>query len=184
MTETYKSLAQKSIWTAIILFGIRLFIEWKWFAFSFDLYSCWGYAGEAIGITSVLTVAYEKWLWRYNKFESTPVLKKKYVGTLLSNYDNIHRSAELIIQQTLLSVHVTLISEESQSWSISSSIDNIGGTPQLIYCYHNKPKTEFRRRSEIHYGTAMLRISSPEKLSGSYYTDRNTGGDMEFTASA
>jgi len=183
MTETYKSLAQKSIWTAIILFGIRLFIEWKWFTLSFDLYSFWGYAGEAIGITSILTVAYEKWFWKYNKFESTPVLKKKYVGTLLSSYDNIQRDVELKIQQTLLSIHVTLISGESQSRSISSSIDIILGVPQLTYCYLNTPKTEFRHRSEIHYGTAMLCINSTEKLSGSYYTDRNTRGDMEFTAS-
>ena len=46
----------------------------------------------------------------------------------------------------------------------------------------NTPKSEFRHRSEIHYGTATLCLSDTKELNGQYYTDRKTIGDMHFVA--
>ena len=182
MKEQYKNFITKTVWCAIIIFVLLYILSWKFGAQIFSLYDTFGYAGEAIGLTTILMAIYEKWLWKYNKFEDTPVLNKVYEGFILSNYDGIKRDAILEIKQTLLSVHITLISGESRSRSISSSIDTILGEKQLTYCYLNIPKSEFRNRSEIHYGTAMLNITSQGNLTGHYYTDRNTRGDMEFTA--
>lgn len=140
-----------------------------------------GYASDAIGITVIFTALYEKVLWRFNPFEDTPKLAAHYHGILRSSYDNIERSATLNIKQTLLSVHVILLTEESKSTSLSTSIDIFFGEPRLTYCYLNVPTSKHREHSEMHFGTATLFISNPRKIEGQYYTDRKTVGDMIFT---
>lgn len=182
MKDQYTKFLSKALWTVLFVFFLRCLISWQSLFFSFSLYEIFGYAGEAIGIAALLLGVYEKWLWRYVPFEETPVLKKRYFGTLKSTYDNIEREVDLEIKQTLLSINIVLISGESKSKSISSSIDSILGEQQLIFCYLNTPQAAVRNRSEIHYGTAMLCIENPNKLTGQYFTDRKTTGDMIFNA--
>ena len=50
----------------------------------------------------------------------------------------------------------------------------------MIYCYQNEPGMDFREKSAIHYGTAILSLENPFTLKGEYYTDRNTTGSMYF----
>ena len=50
----------------------------------------------------------------------------------------------------------------------------------MTYTYLNNPMQQVRNRSEIHYGTTMLYIDSPDELNGMYFTDRQTTGDMHF----
>ena len=177
-----KKITSICVWIAIILFVLRCIISWESILEGVSAYDLFGYAGEAISAAVILSGLYEKFLWRLNPFESTPKLKKRYVGKLKSGYDHIERDASLEIKQTLLSVHVTLATNESKSKSLSASIDDILGEMQLTYCYLNTPKSEYRDRSEIHYGTATLTIANPQILEGQYYTDRKTNGDMLFTA--
>lgn len=177
-----KKITSICVWIAIILFVLRCIISWESILEGVSAYDLFGYAGEAISAAVILSGLYEKFLWRLNPFESTPKLKKRYVGKLKSGYDHIERDASLEIKQTLLSVHVTLATNESKSKSLSASIDDILGEMQLTYCYLNTPKSEYRDRSEIHYGTATLTIANPHILEGQYYTDRKTNGDMLFTA--
>lgn len=170
------------VWSALILFTLRCVISWESILKGISLYDLFGYAGEAISVAVIFAGVYEKVLWRINPFENTPKLAKRYIGSLKSSYDHIERDATLEIKQTLLSVHVTLITKESKSKSLSASVDEILGEMQLTYCYLNAPKSEYRDRSEIHYGTATLSITNPMTLDGQYYTDRKTNGDMVFTA--
>ena len=182
MKEQQKKLIDIAVWGAIIFFVLRCIISWKNIIAAFSLYDLFGYASEAIGIAVIFTVLYEKFIWRFNPFDSTPKLAARYSGTLKSNYDNIERDAVLIIKQTLLSVHVTMYTDESKSKSLSASIDEVLGEMQLTYCYLNTPKSEYRTRSEIHYGTATLSVSDSREIEGQYYTDRKTTGDMHFVA--
>lgn len=169
-------------WSAIILFVLRCIISWESILESVSAYDLFGYAGEAISVAVILSGIYEKFLWKINPFESTPKLAKRYIGKLKSSYDHIERNALLEVEQTLLSVRITLITDESKSKSLSASIDDVLGEMQLTYCYLNTPKSEYRYRSEIHYGTATLSLVNPKILEGQYYTDRKTNGDMIFTA--
>lgn len=180
MKEQYKSFLNKSIWVILVLFMIRCFVAWKLFDGGFSGYDLYGYAGEAIGVGTLIMCLYEKWIWRWMFFEKTPKLEKKYIGTFISNFDQVEREATLIIKQSLLFVHVEFRSGESISRSLTASIDDIMGVSQLTYCYLNTPDIAFRDRSEIHYGTAMLRIVEDGNLVGEYFTDRNTCGDMVF----
>lgn len=182
MSDQLKRIFNISLWLSILFFICRSLWSWKTIIAGVSFYDLYGYAGEAISFACMLTMFYEKVLWRYNPFESTPKLSKKYKGTIKSSYDNIERSAALEIHQTLLSVSVILISNESKSKTLSASIDDVLGEKQLTYCYLNTPKSEFRHRSEIHYGTATLCLSDTKELNGQYYTDRKTIGDMHFVA--
>lgn len=179
MKEQQKKLIKICVWSAIIIFVIRCVISWN-SIIGMSFYALFGYASEAVSIALMFAVAYEKLLWKINPFESTPKLAHQYKGTLKSNYNNVEKTALLIIKQTLLSVHITLITDESKSRSLSASIDEIMGEKQLIYCYLNTSKSEYRDRSEMHYGTAILSIVSCTTLDGQYYTDRKTRGDMFF----
>lgn len=182
MKNQYQKLLKISLWTVIIVFSVRCALSWQTIVNDFSLYNLWGYAGEAIGLASVFVILYERYLWRINPFEKTPKLAKQYTGTLTSHYDNIERPATIEIQQTLFSIKVFTTTSESKSASLSASIDDFLGETQLTYCYLNTPKTAYRHRSEVHYGTAILCIKNPQKITGQYYTDRKTLGDMTFTA--
>lgn len=182
MTKQQQEIVKIGVWSTVILFVIRCGISWKEILIGVSVYDLFGYAGEAIGFSVLIVGLYEKVLWRINPFEKTPKLAKRYVGILKSSYDNIERSASLEIKQTLMSVHVTLLTDESKSNSLSASIDEILGEMQLTYCYLSTPKSKYRYRSQIHYGTAILSVANPTDLAGQYYTDRKTCGDMTFTA--
>ncbi|MDF2882012.1 MAG: hypothetical protein K0R54_2569 [Clostridiaceae bacterium] len=180
MKEQFNKLLIKAVWIAIVLFTIRCLFSLESIKGSFSVYNFIGFAGEAIGITTIITTVYERWGWKLNPLEDTPVLCRNYIGTMLTSYDNIEREARLEVKQTLLSTNIILISGESKSKSISSSIDSVLGEKQLTYCYLNTPTAAVRDRSEIHYGTAMLCIENPKEITGQYFTDRKTAGDMYF----
>ena len=182
MEKKYGKIIHIGMWIALVLFVIRCVVSWDSITVSVTAYELFGYAGEAIGVAVILTALYERKLWRYNPLEEMPKLAGKYVGTFVSTYDNVTRDGTLDIKQTLTTVSVIFTTKESKSRSISASIDDILGEKQLTYCYINQPKSEFRHRSEIHYGTAILTISKDGSLKGQYFTDRKTRGDMEFVA--
>lgn len=182
MTENYKSFLTKSIWFTIGMFCLRCLFSQTKIITEFTLYDIYGYAGEAIAFSAIVILLYERWLWRINPFEKVPRLKRRYIGTLYTTYNDkqIEKSLELEIHQTLLSVKVVLVTDESKSKSISASIDKIQDEWQLVYCYINVPRANVRERSEIHYGTAMICIEDPKEMRGDYYTDRKTQGEMKF----
>lgn len=183
MKKQNKKLITICMWCGIVLFAIRCAISWESIIENASAYELYGYAGEAIAVATLFGLLYEKVIWKLNPFEKTPKLSKEYNGTIKSDFDNIERPATLKIKQTLLSINITLITEESKSNSLSASIDDIMNETKLTYCYLNTPKSEFRKRSQIHYGTATLSLTNKKTLEGQYYTDRATTGDMLFKAS-
>ncbi len=147
-------------------------------------YDIIGNIGEAVSVTLLLGWLYRKYIWRFKfvKWESMPRLYKRYSGVLKSSYDGIERPISLEIKQTLLSVEVRLISDESRSDSVNTTIKEINGQNTLLYTYLNEPMSAHRDHSSIHYGTAKLSIISERELKGTYYTDRKTTGDMLLSA--
>lgn len=182
MSKQFTSLTKGIVWCVVIVFSIRCFLSWNDLSNNFSTYNLFGYAGESISITTVIVIVYERWLWKFNPLEKTPVLFKKYDGFLVSSYDQSKYPIHLEIKQTLLSTNVILVSGESKSKSLSSSIDEILGETLLTYCYLNTPNSTVRHRSEIHYGTAMICIDNSQELKGHYFSDRKTIGDMELKA--
>lgn len=182
MDKKYGKLIKIAMWIAVVMFVVRCVVSWDSITAGVTAYELFGYAGEAIGLAVILAALYERKLWRYNPWETTPKLHAKYTGTFVSTYDNIVRDGTLEITQTLSTVSVIFSTEESRSRSISASIDEIAGDRQLTYCFMNIPESKYRDRSEIHFGTAMLTILANGGLKGQYYTERKTLGDMDFVA--
>ena len=180
MSDRVSSFTKKILWAFGIIFVIRCAISFTEIRDSFSVYLVFSLIGEAITITTVIAVIYERFLWAFDKTSKVPVVKGKYQGSIVSSWDGQKREATLEIKQTLLKISITMRTSESSSGSVSASIDEVLGEKQLTYCYLNKPMASVRDRSEIHYGTAMLNCDTPGKLEGSYFTDRKTTGDLFF----
>ncbi len=191
MADAWKKFINLSIWVAIILFVVRLLLggvsvfQFRGIRASADtIYNLIGYAGEAIGVTSLIMAIFNKWAWKWKYINALtgkmPILAKAYKGSVISDYDNKERSARLEIEQTFLKVIVKIKTDESQSNTICASLEEIHNEFQLVYIYFNEPRAEIQDRSAIHYGTAMLKISKHKELTGNYYTGRNTKGSMKF----
>ncbi len=128
-------------------------------------------------ITLFLNIVYRKIIWKHNPFNKIPVLKKKYIGNLLSTYDNKKRVVELEIKQNYDSLFINMKTKESSSSSVSANIILENGNYYLIFTYNNIPQQKHKDRSKIHFGTCKLLIEK-NKLSGFYFTDRKTTGDI------
>jgi len=181
MKEELNKFFKSAFWLCIVLFILRCFFARESLINDFSLYAMFGYISEAIGVTVILTTIYERFLWRYNPLNKTPVLKRKYKGKLRSTYDGTTRDVKVEIKQTLLTIKIVLSTEESKSNSVTASITNIYCEKQLTYCYINTPNAFVRNRSNIHYGTVMMCVDDINNLYGQYYTDRKTTGDIELT---
>lgn len=107
---------------------------------------------------------YERCAWKIINVLRIPVLANKYTGKIIfsSDGEKEEREAELIVVQTLLSVHLRLKTNESRSYSINALIDDNSGYPRLLYYYLNKLDSNLRDVSPIHYGHASLDLSNPK----------------------
>lgn len=196
MTEAIKKLMKMSKWIAIGIFVFRCWIGWKDIFTPINnqllfkhVYTLFGYAGEAIGITTIIIVCFNKWLWRWKPFKfltgGMPVLAKQYKGKIrFKNEKGLEeeRRSKISIYQTFLKVVVKYETNESSSNSIVADIIRENDSKKLIYTYCNIPRAELQDKSEIHYGTVMLDIDNPEHIKGNYYTTRRTKGSMDFLA--
>lgn len=92
--------------------------------------------------------------------------------------------AYLVITQTFWSVHVRQYTLESVSrsraffWQILPNAD----VESLNFVYENEPRQALQHRSNRHLGACIFDIvgRSPKSISGVYFTDRYTKGDMEL----
>lgn len=195
MSDSAKRFMEIYAWTIVSLFFIRCLIGFSGLISSFYQhdylnisYSILGYAGEAIGITAAFMSIFNKWLWKKKQFYylagDLPVLAKHYVGKITFVWKDVNqtRDSEIWINQTFLNVSVKLGTSESTSNVITASIQKVNNERQLIYIYLNTPRAELQDKSAIHYGTAMLCVDDPPKITGNYFTSRSTKGSMMFHA--
>lgn len=144
----------------------------------------------------ILQQIFTRWAWRWPLFRwltEFPDLSGTWDGELKSTWVDPKTNqriptikATLIIRQGFDTISCELITEESSSHSrvmtVLNSDDNL---VEIVFDYLNTPKSQVRNRSEMHHGAAHLRLSGSAshslKLEGSYWTDRQTAGDMEFT---
>ncbi len=91
------------------------------------------------------------------------------------------REVFLIIRQTEAALHLGLITSESRSTSLATMVvQEPSGQWSLNVIYRNEPRPSVRARSQIHHGAMVLRLGGPPPttLSGHYWTDRGTQGEM------
>lgn len=175
------------------VFGVLLILLFLLIGFlrghvgDFSVGHLWSDLSSSISITAMIAIIFEKWLWKSRVFQGWlvpfPSLAGKWKGTITYNWNNEENTKEiqLTICQTFLRIQIIIETDESKSRSICGSFDieRMQGRQHLIYSYLNVPKAAVRNRSQIHYGTAMLEFNDKgDKLEGTYWTDRNTAGDI------
>jgi hypothetical protein len=80
---------------------------------------------------------------------------------------------------TQIAVFVSTKTSISRSCAAVIQVDDPDGL-SLTYQYQNQPLANAMRTMHMHYGTAMLRMSNDDNLTGDYYAgrDRRTFGRM------
>lgn len=141
-----------------------------------------GRNGEAVTITLFFMFLYEKWIWRLNCFEKVPHIYGKYEAKLEYEYEGKRKtkSIQINIKQSLLQTNVEIITNEISSQSITSSLVLENEQSILYYTYITSPKSRYSTNNPIQYGTCRIMIRDGELPVGTYWTSRQTKGDITF----
>jgi len=178
-----------SLFLVILAFFVFVFNDQK----NIDLLTIIYQVPKSIVIYAVVGFIFTEWFWKWNIWKGwlikIPNIQGTWKGHLQSNWTNPKTKLGvdaipmfLVIKQNFNKIECSILTEESSSYSLSADIQNIHNNLQLSYTYTNTPKTIFRDRSEIHNGAALLKIidNSKRKLSGGFWNDRKTRGDIHL----
>ena len=177
MGEHINKFLTKGLWVLVALFILRCLVY-----VPESPYDYFGAAGEAVGITIILMGIYNAILWKYNPLEKAPRLTGTYTGCIEYNYNGISevKAVKVIIKQTALSVKVKIATNEITSNTITSNLIEENDEYVLYYTYITNPKSKHSKENPIQHGTCRLTESGKHKLSGTYWTSRQTIGDIEM----
>jgi hypothetical protein len=135
--------------------------------------------------------AWDLWLWRLPGIQQVcrrPWITGTWEATLQPTVESHvpeggNRgpiTAYVVIKQSFWSIAIRQYTAESRSESRAAAWANVSGGNQLTYMYANRPLQQFEDRSRPHLGTTALDVVGlrPDGLTGDYFTDRYTKGDM------
>jgi len=150
---------------------------------------------KIVTIDLVIFFIFQKWLWKLKIFKNWlvpfPNLNGTWKGFIFSNWINPETNKKpepipviLTIHQTFSKISCVMRTKEMHSHSYISDfiIDTDNQIKRLSYSYLSNPNQIVRERSEVHNGTILFDIidMGSEKLSGQYWTERKTTGQIEL----
>src|ERR1700682_2257136 len=146
----------------------------------------WLDAPSTLGFYGALYALFDRNLWR-NRFVRklglvrVPNLAGRWRGYLITSFDGHVKHHDLMINifqsWTQIAVFLTTKTSISRSCTAVIKVDDPAGL-SLPYQSQNQPLANAMRTMHMHYGTAMLRLSDDDTLTGDYYAgrDRRTFG--------
>src|SRR5229473_2868753 len=148
----------------------------------------WLDAPSTLGFYGALYTLFDRNLWRNRLVRKlglvrVPNLNGCWRGYLLSSFDGHVKRRNLMINifQTWTQIAVFLTTDTSISRSCTAvlQVDDPDGL-SLTYQYQNQPLAKAMKTMHMHYGTARLRMSDDDSLTGDYYAgrDRRTFGQI------
>lgn len=178
MTNGIKNLFTRGMWVALFF----LFLRYKIGGFE-TLYDYISAGSEVIGYTIIIMGIYSTLLWRFNPFEKLPRIMGNYEGIIEYCFNGVDSKKEVpvVINQTLLTTNVRIVTNEISSSTITSSFLFENGEYILYYTYITSPKAKFNADNPIQYGTCRLRFENKDLLIGTYWTSQKTTGDISLT---
>ncbi len=150
--------------------------------------------GATVTITSLVLLAFEHWAWRWRWlsgwFVQRPDLRGTWRVTMDSSWTgggetSTQINAYLVVRQTYTKLSLRMLTPESASEMVGCSIERAeDGLFLVTGTYRNEPRIGVRDRSPIHFGAVALRVEGdpPASMSGHYWTDRLTRGEMLVSA--
>lgn len=172
------------IWIVLLLVG------------GFDVSISWlRYLSTVTAVLVLVLGAFDLWLWRlrflHGWFVKRPDLHGTWRVVMRSNWvePSTGKTVDPIegymaVRQTFSSISLRLMTDESTSELIGAQVVRAqDGTYRVTGVYRNQPRMSVRDRSPIHNGAVLLSVAgSPvTRLSGQYWTDRSTTGEIELT---
>jgi hypothetical protein len=146
----------------------------------------WLDAPSSLAFYGVLYALFDTYLWRNGLVSKLglariPNLAGRWNGYLISSFDGHATSHNLVINifqsWTHIAIFLTTATSASRSCAAVIQVDDPDGVA-LIYQYQNQPLADAVKTMHMHYGTAVLKVSNRDCLSGDYYAgrDRRTYG--------
>ena len=146
----------------------------------------WVDAPSLMVFYGALYALFDKYLWRNGLVSKLglvriPNLAGRWHGYLISSFDGHTKRHNLIINifqsWTQIVIFLTTHTSISRSSTAMIQVEDPEGVA-LVYQYQNQPLADAMRTMHMHYGTAMLRVTSDGCLVGDYYAgrDRQTFG--------
>ena len=146
----------------------------------------WLDAPSSLAFYGALYTLFDRYLWRNSLVSKLglvriPNLAGRWRGYLISSFDGHVKRHDLMINifqsWTQITVFLTTATSMSRSSAAMIQVEDPEGVA-LIYQYQNQPLADAIRTMHMHYGTAMLRVSTDGCLVGDYYAgrDRRTFG--------
>jgi hypothetical protein len=140
----------------------------------------------SVTITAIITAIFATWGWKLRLFRGwlviVPDLGGCWKGTIKLLADQgIDHGAVANIRQTLFRISVRVWTESMKSASYAADIytEDDSGEQRLTYSYTATPHLRGRASNPAQDGTAKLNIlARAQRLSGTYWTDRCTRGEM------
>jgi hypothetical protein len=150
-------------------------------------------AATVVGACGILLASVWRWVWRAFPILDRavfPDLNGVWKGEIDTTWDagkkggGTKRKVTMTINQGLFATSVMLQSGESISYSTRCLLERHpeAGRFRLWYSYDNAPRTRLQDRSRPHEGVAWLEFKAgadPPRLTGGYYTHRQTAGDID-----
>src|SRR5258708_4337004 len=146
----------------------------------------WLDAPSTLGFYGAFYALFDRNLWRNRLVRKlglvrVPNLTGRWRGYLISSFDGHVKRHDLMINifQSWTQIAVFLTTETSMSRSCAAVIQvDDPDALTLTYQYQNQPLANAMRTMHMHFGTATLRLSDDDTLTGDYYAgrDRRTFG--------
>jgi hypothetical protein len=152
------------------------------------------FSAAVLAAVAVLAL-WDRWLWKLGWIQRIPHVPRNLNGTWQGKLASLwidpgtgeqlpEKAAYLVVRQTASTVSVTLLTDESRSKSSLALVSALDGAASLDYMYLNQPDTQVEHRSRMHHGSTSLLVTGcpATRLKGRYWTDRDTRGELDFSA--
>lgn len=152
-----------------------------------------GLVPKVVTIDLLIIVAFTKWGWKFRVFSGWlvpfPNLNGSWIGNIYSDWVNPETQqgvpaipVMLTINQSFSHISCMMHTGEMKSYSVSEgfNIDRDRQIKQVAYIYTSKPRISLSHRSLPHDGAIIFDIieAPGKKLTGKYWTDRKTKGEI------
>ncbi len=185
---------RSAVWVKVVAAIVLIVFSIGTFVTSGQLDVTWlQYFSAAVFVATGVLTLWELFLWRLPPSQTipgTPIsLRGTWQGEAITLWLDPDTSAQvppvrvyLVVRQTATDVTVTLLTAESTSKSTLARVSPREGTSVLEYLYFNRPRAAVQHRSRTHYGATTLDVagSPAHRMTGSYWTDRDTRGELRF----
>ena len=105
-----------------------------------------------------------------------------YQGIIEYSFNGVAEEKETFvkIKQTLLSIKIQITTNEITSNTIVGNLVEENDEYVLYYTYITNPRSKYSKENPIQYGTCRLLTNNKNHLPGTYWTSRQTIGDIEL----